>query len=203
MKNYVIKFKCFFVVVILSFFAVIAYAQGDQFENIYEGNYDYEHLLLKQDSGLWQPYQYRYAIIVMGGNVYGQHYLWYWNDTKSMYLELLSYGFTGQNIIFLSYGDSAQAHPDWVDNTSTTSNIISAYQWVENQCDENDLFYIYWVGHGSQSYFVTHDGTITHSQLVTMMGPIVAKQIIGAYNPCYIGNFYSLNNYYDTTSVGI
>ena len=187
MKNYVIKFKCLLFIVILSLFAVNAYAQGDQFENIYEGNYDYKHLLLKQDSGIWQPYQDRYAIIVMGGNVSGQHYLWYWNDTKSMYLELLSYGFTGQNIIFLSYGDSAQAHPDWVDTTSTTSNIISAYQWVENQCDENDLFYIYWVDHGSQSYFVTHDGTITHSQLGDIMEPIVAKQIIGAYNPCYSG----------------
>ena len=191
MKNYVIKIKCLFVIVILSLIAVNTYAQCDKFVKTYVENNnsysDYEYLLLDQDNGLWQPYEDRYAIIVMGGNVSGQHYLWYWNDTKSMYMELLSYGFTGENVVFLSYGDSAQAHPDWVDTTSTTSSIISAYLWAENQCDENDLLYIYWVDHGSQSYFVTHNGTITHSQLGDMMEPIVAKQIIGAYNPCYSG----------------
>lgn len=136
----------------------------------------------------WQPYSQRYAIIVMGGHVTGPpHYQWYWNDTSSMYRELISCGFTGDNIYFLSYGDSADAHPDWVDAASTTENIGTAYQWAQSQCTASDLLYIYWVDHGSPTYFNTYDGTITHTELGTLMQPIVAKQIIGAYNPCYSG----------------
>ena len=136
---------------------------------------------------VWYPYGERYAIIVMGGNVSGQMYIWYWGDTGGMYQELLSYGFSADNIYFLSYGDSANAHPDWVDAVSTTDSIIAAYQWAEDNSTVNDLLYIYWVDHGSTSYFVTHDGYITHAELGALMQSIVAKQIIGAYNPCYSG----------------
>ncbi|MCK4548228.1 MAG: T9SS type A sorting domain-containing protein [Candidatus Eisenbacteria sp.] len=135
----------------------------------------------------WCSYGERYAIIVMGGNVTGQMYLWYWGDTSGMYRELISHGFTAENIYFLSYGDSADAHPDWVDGLSTTNNIRTAYQWAESRCRAEDLLYIYWVDHGSPNYFVTHNGTITHAELGTLMQPIVARQIIGAYNPCYSG----------------
>jgi hypothetical protein len=125
----------------------------------------------------------------MGGDeaVSGNLYKWYWGDTKGMYHELLSYGFTGDNIYFLAYDDSAEAHPGWVDAVSTTANIESAYQWAANNCTDDDLLYIYWVDHGKPTYFYTHDGTITHARLGTIMQPIDARQIIGAYNPCYSG----------------
>jgi len=137
----------------------------------------------------WQPYGERYAIIIMGGNEpsSGQLYRWYWGDTGGMFHELLSYGFTGDNIYFLSYGDSANAHPDWVDAVSTTNNIRSAYQWAQTRCSANDLLYIYWVDHGTPTYFNTNGGIMTYTELGTLMQPIVAKQIIGAYNPCYSG----------------
>jgi hypothetical protein len=136
----------------------------------------------------WLSYGERYAIIVMGGNVSGPpHYQWYWNDTSSMYLELISYGFTGENIYFFSYGDSANAHPDWVDAVSTTENIRTGYEWAEAQCTASDLLYIYWVDHGSPTYFNTYYGTINHAELGTLMDSIVSKQIIGGYNPCYSG----------------
>jgi hypothetical protein len=132
-------------------------------------------------------YQQRYAIIVMGGNVTDQTYQRYWEDTRGMYQDLISYGFTGNDIYFLSYGDSADAHPDWVDAVSSTAAIIAAFQWVQIQCTSNDLLYIYWVDHGTTTAFETNDGTITHSQLGNLMQPIVAKVIIGAYNPSYSG----------------
>jgi hypothetical protein len=135
----------------------------------------------------WCDYGERYAIVVMGGNVSGQIYRWYWGDTGGMYRELISYGFSGESIYFLSYGDSANAHPDWVDATSTTANIITAYAWAQANCTDEDLLYIYWVDHGSPTEFVTYDGSITHAQLGTLMVPIHAKQILGAYNPCYSG----------------
>ena len=76
----------------------------------------------------WQSYGERYAIIVMGGDVTGQMYRWYWGDTYGMYAELKTHDFTDDNIYFLSYGDSAEAHSDIVDATSTTGNITTAYQ---------------------------------------------------------------------------
>ncbi len=134
------------------------------------------------------PYQQRYAIIVMGGNVTGQYYQWYWGDTRGMYLELISIGFTDNNIYFLSYGDSANAYPEEVDAVSTTANIRTAYQWAQARCTARDLLYIYWVDHGdSIGHFETNDGLIAHAELGTLMQPIVAKVIIGAYNPCFSG----------------
>ena len=139
--------------------------------------------------GDWQPYGQRYAIIVMGGNVDpgSQHYTWYWGDTYGMYTELESYGFTAENIYFLSYGPSADAHPEAVDAISTTENIRAAYQWAQQECTAEDLLYIYWVDHGSTTSFQTNNGSITHAELGTLMQSIVARRIIGAYNPCYSG----------------
>jgi hypothetical protein len=139
--------------------------------------------------GDWQTYGQRYAIIVMGGHVEdgSQHYQWYWNDTYSMYTELVSYGFTDENIYFMSYGSSAEEHADIVDATPTTDNIRTAYEWAQQACTADDLLYVYWVDHGSTTSFQTYDGNITHVELGTLMDPIVAKQIIGAYNPCYSG----------------
>jgi parallel beta-helix repeat protein len=139
--------------------------------------------------GDWDSYVQRYAIIVMGGNEpsSGQLYRWYWGDTGGMFHELISYGFTGDNIYFLSYGDSANAHPEWVDAVSSTENIRTAFQWAQAHCTANDLLYIYRVDHGSPTYFNSNNGVITHAELGTLMQPIVAKIIIGAYNPCYSG----------------
>jgi len=137
----------------------------------------------------WQSYGQRYAIIVMGGDVSGQSYDWYWGDTYEMYTNLRSYGFSAQNIYFLSYGEGGgdPPDPDAVDAESTTDNIRDAYAWAQQVCTSEDLLYIYWVDHGSRTAFVTHDGTISHAELGTLMQPIVAKQILGAYNPCYSG----------------
>jgi hypothetical protein len=146
-------------------------------------------LAISQQSSMWQPYADRYAIIVMGGDVSvgSDHYRWYWADTYGMYTELKTHGFTDANIYFLSYGDSADAHSDIVDAVSTTQNIKTAYQWAQDQCTDEDLLYIFWVDHGSETSFETNDGTISHSELGTLTQPIVAEQILGAYNPCYSG----------------
>jgi hypothetical protein len=42
-------------------------------------------LVVSAFAGQWQPYGNRYAIVVMGGNVTGQMYRWYWNDTSGNY----------------------------------------------------------------------------------------------------------------------
>lgn len=137
----------------------------------------------------WNDYGTRYAIIVMGGHEPsgGQLYRWYWGDTHGMYLELKSLGFADENIHFLSYGDSAAAYPEHVDGVSTSANVTGAYNWAESACIDGDLLYIFWVDHGSPTYFVTNDGLITHAELGLLMQPIVARTIIGAYNPCYSG----------------
>ena len=137
----------------------------------------------------WYEYGERYSIIVMGGNEpsHGQLYRWYWGDTHGMYTQLKDIGFTDENIYFLSYGDSAAAHPDHVDATSIRASIRDAYAWAADVCTEDDLLYIYWVDHGSQTAFLAHDGNISHSELGTLTDAITAKVVIGAYNPCYSG----------------
>ena len=155
--------------------------------NCGEGTLDYT--ISTSEVGEWQPYGQRYAIIVMGGNVdpSSQHYTWYWGDTYGMFTELESYGLVADNIYFLSYGPSADAHPEAVDAVSTTENIYTAYQWAQQVCTDEDLLYIYWVDHGSPTAFDTNNGSITHAELGTLMESIVARRIIGAYNPCYSG----------------
>jgi hypothetical protein len=54
-------------------------------------------------------------------------------------------------------------------------------------CTEEDLLYIFWVDHGSQSAFLAHDGNISHAELGTLTDAITAKVVIGAYNPCFSG----------------
>ncbi|MCK4546529.1 MAG: choice-of-anchor D domain-containing protein [Candidatus Eisenbacteria sp.] len=148
--------------------------------------------------GTWHSYEDRYAIIVMGGDESGQKYRWYWGDTAGMCWELIERGFTNGNIFFLSYGDSADAHPEIVDGTSNVANIEAAYAWAATVCDAEDLLYIYWVDHGDTTMqvdgqtvrvcnLVAHDGRITDSEYGALMAPITAKQIIGAYNPCFSG----------------
>ena len=136
----------------------------------------------------WHSYGERFAIIVMGGHVTGPpHYQWYWGDTGGMYHELLYYGFRPENVCFLSYGDSAVLHPDWVDTVSTVACVAAAFHWAQTRCTPDDLLYIYWVDHGTATHFYCHDDTLSHSELGALIEPIVARAIIGAYNPCHSG----------------
>jgi hypothetical protein len=136
----------------------------------------------------WHPYQDRFALVVMGGHVSGNpYYRWYWNDTYGMVRHLRAHGFTDDCIRYLSYGDSVPNHPGEVDGLSTTQGIRDAYAWARSQSDANDLFYIFWVDHGSTTSFDTYDGTITHAELGALTDLIQAKCVAGAYNPCYSG----------------
>jgi hypothetical protein len=135
-----------------------AASQSFEVWNCGTGTLDYSIRTQGGGPGDWQPYGERYAIIVMGGHVAdgSQHYIWYWNDTYSMYTELVSYGFTDENIYFMSYGSSAEEHSEIVDAIPTTDNIRAAFQWAQQVCTPDDLLYIYWVDHGSPSSFVTY-----------------------------------------------
>lgn len=137
----------------------------------------------------WQAYAERYAIIVMGGNVSPgtQLYGWYWGDTYGMYTALIGRGFAPANVRFLSYGPSADAHPEAVDGLSTVANIRAAYQWARDVCTAGDLLYVYWVDHGSPTGFEAYDGSITHVEIGQLTAAIGCKRVVGAYNPCYSG----------------
>ena len=137
----------------------------------------------------WLSYRQRFAIIVMGGSVppNSRHYGWYWNDTFKMYNQLKDLGFTDENIRFLSYGPNAREHDTAVDATSTVDNIRAAYQWAARVCTKDDLLYIYWVDHGNQSSFEAHGELLGHHELGKLTAPIRARQIVGAFNPCFSG----------------
>ena len=135
----------------------------------------------------WIPYSHRYAIVVMGGNVQGQLYRWYWNDTAGQVWTFMDWGFSPENIIFLSYGDSASAHPELVDNISTYNNVKSAFSTIAEIATFEDLVYVWWVDHGNSAGFEVHNGFVHFSELREWIDSINCKVYVGAYNPCYSG----------------
>ena len=138
----------------------------------------------------WCPYENKYAIVVMGGsqapetNLYG----WYWGDTYGMYNRLINnFDFEPDNIRFLSYGDSLEAHPDEVYGISTIANVTSAYNWLIETSTEEDLCFVYWVDHGGTTSFLLNNGTMSHYNIGLLTKAISARCFCGAYNPCNSG----------------
>jgi hypothetical protein len=124
----------------------------------------------------------------MGGDVTGQYYTYYWQDTYGMYQHLIGLGFTAENIYFLAYGSDADAHPEAVDRVSTKANVWWAFDQVRFRYTTNDLVYVFWVDHGNDQLFNLHNSeTITHAEYNDCIRNIYARVIIGAYNPCYSG----------------
>lgn len=137
--------------------------------------------------GEWFPYSNRYAVVIMGANVSGQMYFWYWNDTGSMYRQLIDLGFIAENIFFLSYGDSANVHPEMVDKTSTKANVQWAFNEIKKLATNDDLVYVFWISHGDNEIWECHDQAMTFSSYHNLIKNINAKIFIGAYNPCFSG----------------
>lgn len=138
-------------------------------------------------AGQWKTYDHRYAIVVMGGNVTGQMYRWYWNDTSGKAWALMSWGFAPEDIIYLSYGDSATAHPELVDGVSTKANVKAAFDSIAAKATYNDLVHVWWVDHGNTSGFEVHNGFVYFTELKDWIDSIKCRTYIGAYNPCYSG----------------
>jgi hypothetical protein len=112
----------------------------------------------------------------------------YFGTCRRMYEVLVGdYGFSPENVRLYSTQDYLDEYPDTVYGVSTRENLTAAYEWAQSVCTEDDLFYIYWVDHGSRSSFSIVDGSMSHEDLGELMEPIQAKIIIGAYNPCQSG----------------
>ncbi len=137
--------------------------------------------------GYWIPYGHRYAIVVMGGNVSGQMYQWYWNDTSGKVWTLMDWGFDPEDIIYLTYGDSANAHPELADGVSTKANVKAAFDSIAAKATGNDLVHVWWVDHGNRNGFEVHNGFVYFTELKEWIDSITCKAYIGAYNPCYSG----------------
>lgn len=144
-------------------------------------------LIVSAFAGQWQPYGNRYAIVVMGGNVTGQMYRWYWNDTSGKVWALMSWGFASEDIIYLTYGDSADVHPELVDGISTKANVKAAFDTIAARVTYDDLVHVWWVDHGNTSGFQVHDGFVYFTELKEWIDSLDCKAYIGAYNPCYSG----------------
>ncbi|MCK4251879.1 hypothetical protein KAX97_10545, partial [candidate division WOR-3 bacterium] len=151
------------------------------------GVFIYLLLVVSAFAGQWQPYGNRYAIVVMGGNVTGQMYRWYWNDTSGKVWALMSWGFAPEDIIYLTYGDSANVHPELVDGISTKANVKAAFDTIAAKATYDDLVHVWWVDHGNTSGFQVHDGFVYFTELKEWIDSIDCKAYIGAYNPCYSG----------------
>jgi hypothetical protein len=134
----------------------------------------------------WVPYGNRYGLIVMGGNVVNPTYGYYWTDTSNMYNALKAAGFTDANIYFLSYGSSASGQTI-VDRTSTRDNVLWALDQIIARSTRDDLVYVFWVDHGTETYFEVQGGNVTHSEFGSKVTAIKARQILIALNPCYSG----------------
>jgi len=147
--------------------------------------------VVSSGAGQWKPYGHRYAIVVMGGNVSGQMYRWYWNDTSGKVWTLMDWGFAPEDIIYLSYGDSANVHPELVDDISTKANVQAAFDTVAAKVTQDDLVHVWWVDHGNTSGFEVHNGFVYFTELRDWIDNIECRAYIGAYNPCYSGAIMS------------
>ena len=138
----------------------------------------------------WRPYEKRYGIVIMAGNVEGRepHYGWYWADTHGMYLQLLRHaGFSRENTFFLSYGKKARKHEQEVHAKSTTENIRKLLYRVSKLAGHDDLVYMYWIDHGNPRGFETYDGFLSHGEVGELIRAIRCRMFIGAFNPCNSG----------------
>ena len=134
----------------------------------------------------WVPYANRYGLVVMGGDVSGATYGYYWSDTTNMYNVLRAAGFTDANIYFLAY-DSSASGQTIVDRTTTRDNVLWALDQIIARSTRDDLVYIFWVDHGSQTYFEVQGGNVTHSEFGAKVAAMRARQVLVALNPCYSG----------------
>jgi hypothetical protein len=137
--------------------------------------------------GEWMEYAHRYAIVVMGGNVTGQMYRWYWNDTSGEVWTLMDWGFAPEDIIYLTYGDSAAVHPELVDGVSNYADVEAAFASIAEVATPEDLVHVWWVDHGSPSGFQVHDGFVYFTTLREWIDAIDCRVYLGAYNPCFSG----------------
>ncbi len=137
--------------------------------------------------GEWMEYAHRYAIIVMGGNVTGQMYRWYWNDTSGEVWALMDWGFAPEDIIYLTYGDSAAVHPELVDGISNYADVEAAFASIAAVATPEDLVHVWWVDHGNSSGFQVHDGFVYFTTLREWIDAIDCRAYLGAYNPCFSG----------------
>jgi len=135
----------------------------------------------------WVPYKHRYALIVMGGGESGQMYGYYWTDTSNMYSKLKATGFTDANIYFCSYGSSASGQ-SIVDKTSTRTNVLWALGKLASRSTHEDLVYIFWVDHGTDTLFNIQGGDVTHAEFGQKVAAIKARQVLIALNPCRSGS---------------
>lgn len=135
----------------------------------------------------WTKYGRRYALIVMGPAGNERLYRLYWNTCFGQYRELVDhFGFSEQNIRFLSNGEEARRHKEQVHGEATTKNAKQAYEWAASVCGPEDLLYVYWISHGDASAFNLDRG-VPHGTLASWMKPIGAKVIVGVYQPCNSG----------------
>lgn len=147
---------------------------------------------MRPSQAQWMPYGERYAVIFMGLWGGAEEYILRWSDVFGMYTELKHLGFTDENIYVLANGDSVAVHPGVVDTTNTTRVALEwVFREVQKRSTGNDLVYIWRVGHGLKDEFNTvwasPWGSISHEEYARMIDDIAAKQIIGAYDPCYSG----------------
>ena len=133
----------------------------------------------------WQPYESRYAIIVMSDGRNSDEY--FWPVTNSMYSYLRTMGFGRENIRFLAPSKYATNYPDIVFDEAVETKIEEAYKWAKSICTPQDLLYIFWISHGTSSDFTTAGNSVRHSTLRSWMEGVTAKQIIGVYQPCLSG----------------
>ncbi|MCK4234242.1 T9SS type A sorting domain-containing protein, partial [candidate division WOR-3 bacterium] len=104
---------------------------------------------------------------------------------------LMDWGFAPENIIYLTYGDSADVHPELVDGISTKANVQAAFDTIAARATYNDMVHVWWVDHGNTSGFQAHDALVYFTELKVWIDSIDCKAYIGAYNPCFSGAIMS------------
>jgi uncharacterized caspase-like protein len=118
------------------------------------------------------------------------------DDANDMYQVLTSeHGWKKENIIKL------------VDSAATKTSIQNAIDNLSNKVEPNDLFLLFYAGHGSYTadqppideadgfdeYFLTHDlEAILDDELAIMLEKIKSKQVVVIIDACFSGGFFKV-----------
>jgi len=104
------------------------------------------------------------------------------NDVNSMRNTLINtYGWPASNIRVLT------------DSQATTSNIISALQWVAQQEGPNSQVLFHFSGHGNYGYLVTYSGSLTDETLANQFAAFDSDEKVIVLDACRAGSNTALN----------
>ncbi len=114
---------------------------------------------------------------------------WYRSLVNSIYDDLIADGYSPANVHYLGF-DGPQTNPR-LDAATTEANIDQHLDDLALALNANDFFFLFWVGHGTQSQGfnirLTQGEIATYQEVQAWMNAITANRMVLCLHPCFSG----------------